>query len=265
MSLELLFMGSGTSAGVPMIGCDCRVCRSDDPRDQRSRSSAVVEWIDDGGIARRVLIDATPELRAQCLREDITRLDAVVYTHGHADHVMGTDDLRRFNAVQQEALDIYADEATFEVLGRMFTYIFDSSINLNKSFVATLIPHRVEHGVSFELHGARWTPLLLYHGRMPITGYRIDHGGRSIGYCTDVSSIPPESLPLLEGLDVLVLDGLRHKHHPTHLTIERACEYAERLGVSKCYLTHIGHEVSHAEVSEGLPEGVFLGSDGLRV
>ncbi|QDU71606.1 MBL fold metallo-hydrolase [Mucisphaera calidilacus] len=265
MSLELLFLGTGTSAGVPLIGCDCRVCTSSDPRDQRTRPSVVVRYADGAGVERQFLIDTTPELRVQCLREGIKRVDAVLYTHAHADHIVGTDDLRRFNAVQDTALDIYADEPTFEVLGRMFKYIFDTSMNLNKSFVATLIPHRVEHGVPFELHGATWTPVRLMHGRLPITGYRVDCGDRSVAYCTDVSTIPPESLALLTGLDVLVIDGLRHKHHPTHLTIDRACQYAADLGAKQTYLTHIGHEVLHAEVERELPDGVLLAVDGGRV
>lgn len=265
MSLELLFLGTGTSAGVPLIGCECRVCRSEDPRDKRTRPSVLVRYDDPAGVARQVLIDTTPEMRVQCLREGIKRLDAVMYTHAHADHIVGTDDLRRFNAVQDSALDIYADEPTFEVLGRMFRYIFDPSINVNKSFIATLIPHRVVHGEAFELHGATWLPVRLMHGRLPITGYRIECGGRSVAYCTDVSTIPPESMAALMDLDVLVLDGLRHKHHPTHLTIERACQYAEDLRAKQTYLTHIGHEVLHAEVSAELPEGVMLAVDGGRV
>ncbi|WP_428389546.1 MBL fold metallo-hydrolase [Mucisphaera sp.] len=266
--LELLFLGTGTSAGIPMIGCHCPVCTSTDPHDTRTRASVLIRFPDPSAPhsqTRQILIDASPDLRTQCLRENINHLDAVLYTHSHADHIMGTDDLRRFNAVQQQPLDIYADPPTLEVLARMFRYIFEPHTNVNQSFVASLIPHTLTHNQPFTLFGVTFTPLLLLHGRLPITGFRIDHNHKSIAYCTDVSSIPPETLPHLTNLDALVLDGLRHKHHPTHLTIDRACQYAEQLNAKQTYLTHIAHEVSHAQVSPQLPHKVFLGADGLRV
>ncbi|MEM6550955.1 MAG: MBL fold metallo-hydrolase [Planctomycetota bacterium] len=283
MVLELIVLGSGTSAGVPMIGCDCPVCTSEDPRDKRMRASVLVRWTDDGlpdteanreavafnpeqaGV-RQVLIDASPDLRMQAIRERLSRLDGVVYTHPHADHVFGTDDLRRFNAVMGQPIDVYAERETLDALSGMLPYIFQAKRGPNKkTFIANLIPHELQAGEGFNWFGCRWTPVRLMHGRLPILGYRVDFDGASIGYCTDVSTVPPESWGLLEGLDVLIIDGLRHRHHPTHMTVERACEVAEQLGAKQTYLTHIAHDLMHAEVDAALPEGVNLAYDGLRV
>lgn len=268
MSLELLFLGTGTSAGVPMIGCDCAVCRSDDPRDRRTRPSILVRYPDATATdapTRSLLIDTTPELREQALRHRLDRIDAVIYTHAHADHILGIDDLRRFNAVMQSALDVYAEPTVLERLQNMFSYIFQPQNNINPTFVANLITHPIDADEPLDLFGARWTPLRLLHGRLPILGYRIDLAGRSIAYCTDVSSIPPETRPLLENIEVLVIDALRYRHHPTHMTVEHALEVIERLGVGRAYLTHIAHDISHAELSARLPEHVRLGYDGLCV
>lgn len=281
MPFELVFLGTGTSAGIPMIGCDCGVCTSDDPRDRRDRTSVLVRYPDpllpsrvppETGTFnpkqadhRQLLIDTSPELRQQAIRERLSRVDGVLYTHAHADHIFGLDDIRRFNAVMGESIDIYAEPAALETLGRMFRYIFDSANNVNPSFVATLVPHPIEAGVAFDLFGATWTPIRLLHGRLPIVGFRIDFAGRSIAYCTDVSSIPPESYPLLAGLDILVLDGLRYRHHPTHLTIDQAIEQIEHIAPARAFLTHMAHDISHAELSANLPDGVELAYDGLAV
>ncbi|MEM7681403.1 MAG: MBL fold metallo-hydrolase [Planctomycetota bacterium] len=280
--LELTFLGSGTSAGVPMIGCGCGACRSSDPRDRRGRPAALVRWPDAGlpdtepnrrafafnpdqaGV-RQVMIDAGPDMREQAMRHGLSRLDAVVYTHAHADHVMGTDDLRRFNAAMEAPLDVYAEPLALETLRQMFRYIFEPLRNPNQTFIARLIAFAMEAGQPIDLHGARWTPVRLMHGRLPIVGLRIDFAGASIAYCTDVSTIPPESWPLLEGLDVVVLDGLRFRHHPTHMTVDRACEVAESLGARRTYLTHISHDIVHAELSEQLPQGVRLAYDGMTL
>ncbi|MEM1211642.1 MAG: MBL fold metallo-hydrolase [Planctomycetota bacterium] len=291
MSLELIVLGSGTSAGVPMIGCDCPVCTSDDPRDNRMRASVLVRWTDDGlpdteanreavafnaeqaGV-RQVLIDASPDLRVQAIRERLSRLDGVVYTHMHADHVFGTDDLRRFNAVMGQPIDVFAERQTLDALSDMLPYIFQAKRGPNKkTFIANLIAHELHAGEGFDWFGSRWTPVRLMHGRLPILGFRVDFGGvsggasggASLAYCTDVSTVPPESWRLLEGLDVLIIDGLRHRHHPTHMTVERACEVAEQLGAKQTYLTHIAHDLMHAEVDAALPDGVNLAYDGLRI
>ncbi len=268
MSIELVFLGTGTSAGVPMIGCRCEVCSSDDPRDQRSRPSALVRYpntTSNEPAVRQLLIDTAPELRQQALRHQLDRLDAVLFTHAHADHLLGIDDLRRFNAVMNTPLDIFAEPRVIERLRAMFVYIFDPHKNVNQSFVARLIPHPLEPGRTIDLFGAAWTPLRLMHGRLPILGFRIEFEGHAIAYCTDVSSIPPETYPLLTDLDVLVIDALRYRHHPTHLTIDQAIRQTEMIRPKQAFFTHIAHDVRHAELETRLPPGIQLAYDGLTI
>ena len=270
MNLELTFLGTGTSAGVPMIACRCDVCRSTDPRDRRSRPSVLVRYPQltgdgDEPVQRALLVDAGPDLREQAMRHDLDRVDSVLFTHAHADHVLGVDDLRRFNAVMKQPLNIYAERVVLEALGQMFSYIFNARANLNNSFVANLICHGIHAGEAVDLFGARWTPLRLLHGRLPILGFRVDWRGRSLAYCTDVSSFPAETYPLLEGLDLLVIDALRHRHHPTHLTVDQALEQIEQIRPGQAYFTHIAHDVSHAELETQLPETVAAAYDGLTV
>jgi len=279
MALELIFLGSGTSAGVPMIGCGCAVCRSDDPRDRRDRPSVLIRYddpacrIDEKHSTfnpkqighRQILIDTSPEMRQQMLRESISRLDAVVFTHAHADHTFGLDDLRRFNATMDTAIDLHAEPDVIDQLKVTFRYIFEPHTNVNKSFIANLIAHPIDAERTMDFFGATWTPLRLMHGRLPVLGYRIDHGGRSIAYCTDVSTIPPETYLKLQNLDVLVLDGLRYRHHPTHLTVDRALEIIDELQPKQAFLTHIAHDISHADLSPRLPQGVQLAYDGLSI
>jgi len=278
MSLDLLFLGSGTSAGVPMIGCDCAVCRSDDVRDKRSRASVLVSYdalraeaqakgerAGSGGVNRNILIDTPPELRLQMTGHRINRVDAVLYTHAHADHIFGIDDLRRFNVVMNAPVNIYAEPPVLAQFRQMFRYIFEPMTNTNPSFVPELITHPIEPGQSMELFGATWTPLRLMHGKLPVVGFRVDHNGSSIAYCTDVSTIPDETWPLLTNLDVLVIDGLRYRPHPTHFTIDQALEVIARVKPGQAFLTHLAHDVRHAEVEPRLPAGVRLAHDGLRV
>ncbi|MAX23137.1 MAG: MBL fold metallo-hydrolase [Phycisphaeraceae bacterium] len=272
MSLGMTFLGTGTSSGVPMIGCRCEVCTSDDPRDQRSRPSVLIHVDDptspDG--KRRWIIDTGPDLRTQIIRADIHRIDGVLYTHEHADHVFGLDDLRRFNAVMDQAIDIHAEPATMAVLQTTFQYIFQKHNNPNKTFVADLIPWTLEAYKPIELHGVTFTPLRLMHGRHPILGFRVDYTtpdghAQKLAYCTDVSTIPPETYPYLQDLDILVLDGLRFRHHPTHMTVDQALEQFERIGPRQGYLTHMAHEIKHSVVDDQLPEGIHLAYDQLTV
>jgi phosphoribosyl 1,2-cyclic phosphate phosphodiesterase len=265
MAMELLFLGTGTSAGVPMIGCPCAVCRSEDPRDRRTRPSILLRYDDPQGAPRQLLVDSGPDLRSQALRHGLERLDAVLYTHAHADHIFGIDDLRRFNAVMETALDIYTEQETLERLQAMFPYVFGGQRDAQKTFVPTLRPHCVEPDTPWTLHGTTVRALRLMHGRLPILGFRFDQGDRALAYCSDVSTIPPESRAALKDLDVLVLDALRYRHHPTHFTVDQALETIAELRPKRAYLTHIAHDIRHAELEARLPEGVTPAHDELAV
>lgn len=267
--MRLTFLGTGTSAGIPVIACHCAVCTSADPRDKRLRTGAVVEWTDADGHERVVLIDATPDLRQQALRLGLMRCDAVLFTHNHVDHTFGLDEVRRFNAVQNAPIDVYAEPHTIEHLHRVFKHVFDPHKNINQSFVADLIVHTISPGEPIDLFGVRFTPIRLLHGRLPIVGYRIEPISSMqtpvfpLAYCTDVSAIPPESWKLLTGLRTLVLDALRHRRHPTHFTLSEALGVAERVGADQTWFTHMAHEIGHAETEAELPPNVRLAYDGL--
>ncbi|MBU6412444.1 MAG: MBL fold metallo-hydrolase [Planctomycetes bacterium] len=265
--MKLIFLGTGTSSGVPAIGCHCPVCTSTDPRDTRLRTSAAVQWTDPRGIERTILIDAGPDLRQQCLKNGIERLDAILFTHNHVDHTFGLDEVRRFNAIQKSPIDIYADERTHVFLRRVYQHIFDADQNVNQSFVATLIPHRITPLQSFELYGVKITPIPLLHGRLPVLGFRFDCGAVKsdllpLAYCTDLSVVPNESWPVLADLRTLILDGLRHRHHPTHLTIGQATDLALNLKPQQTWLIHMSHDVGHQELDDSLPEGISPAHDG---
>ncbi|HWE02586.1 MAG TPA: MBL fold metallo-hydrolase [Tepidisphaeraceae bacterium] len=253
-SIELLFLGTGTSAGVPMIGCHCEVCSSVDPHDRRMRTSAVVSY---DGV--RVLIDSTPELRLQCVANRVDWIDAVVFTHAHADHIMGLDDVRRFNALRRGPLDVWADEATHRALLRSFGYAFKEPSNDSKLFR----PHLIQRTISgpFEIGARAWTPIKLLHGDMAVLGFRVG----DLAYCTDVSEIPEASFALLEGLDVLVLDALQREKHTTHFSLEEAIEAAERIGAKRTLFTHIAHRMFHAATNRTLPANMQLAYDGQTV
>ena len=233
-----------------MIGCNCPVCRSDDPRDQRTRTSAVFEFDD-----RRVLIDTSPELRLQCIAARIDRVDAVLYTHHHADHVVGLDDVRVF-CEAGDPLPVYASHVTHERIRQMFGYAFDHDDSYPSAIPR--LDARVIDG-PFELFGRRIVPIALWHGPLPILGFRVG----DIAYCTDCSAIPDDSMPLLADLDVLILDGLRRRPHPTHFNLDQAVGMAARIGAARTYLTHIAHELAHATTNRELPAGVELAYDGL--
>jgi len=252
MSMTLTFLGTGTSQGIPMIGCDCAVCRSEDPRDRRTRTSVLLSW--DG---KNVLIDATPEVRIQCLANDVRRLDAVLITHAHADHVFGLDDMRRFTQMQREPLGVYAGAAHIEALERVFGYARADRSKGNPD-----LPHLVFHRVegSIELLGREVRPLVFRHGAARSVGYRIG----SLAYCTDLSDVEETMLEELRGLEVLVLGALRWKPHPAHLSIEAAVRVSERVGARETYFVHMSHAVSQRE-EERLPGNVHFAYDGLCV
>ena len=252
--IELLFLGTGTSAGIPMIGCHCDVCSSTDPRDKRTRPSVVISYH-----GKRVLVDTTPELRLQCVANGVDSIDAVVYTHAHADHIMGLDDVRRFNALRQGPLDVWADARTFVALDRCFGYAFKEPTPQMKVFR----PHLVRREITgpFEIAGATWTPIPLMHGDMPVLGFRVGN----VAYCTDVSAIPEASFDLLQGLDVLVLDALQWRRHVTHFSVEEAIAAANRIGAKETLFTHIAHALGHEATNRTLPREMRLAFDGERV
>ena len=254
--IELVFLGTGTSAGVPMIGCHCDVCRSPDPRDKRTRSSVAITQA-----GTRVLVDTTPELRLQCVANDVHSIDAVVYTHAHADHVMGLDDVRRFNAVSGGPLDVWADARTIGTLRTCFGYAFKEPDLGSKLFRPHLVHRLIEPGRPFTVGPMKWTPIPLLHGDMPVLGFRV---GR-LAYCTDVSRIPESSYPLLEGLDVLVLDALQRKKHTTHFSLEEAIEEARWIKPKQTLFIHIAHAMAHEATNRELPENMQLAFDGQRV
>lgn len=274
LPVRFTILGSGTSAGVPVIGCDCGVCTSSDPRDTRTRSGACVEYVDDRGQRRVVLIDTSPDLRFQALRHRLQRCDGILFTHHHVDHVFGLDEVRRFNAVMNEAINVYAEPHTLENLKRVYQHIFEAHKNVNPSFVATLIPNVIEPEAPLDLFGLRFTPLRFMHGRLPIVGFRIDRSADAaprdddplpLAYCTDVSAIPPETWPALSGLKTLFLDALRYRHHPTHFTVDQAIDAAERIAAERTYLVHMTHDILHDDLESRLPERIRLSYDGLQV
>ncbi|MHC5022604.1 MAG: MBL fold metallo-hydrolase [Planctomycetota bacterium] len=275
--LEFIILGSGTSAGVPVIGCDCDVCHSTDPRDKRTRTAACMRYVDPLGHARVILIDTSPDLRQQALRHKLDRCDAILYTHNHVDHTFGLDEVRRFNVVMRAPIDIHAERHTMEFLQQVYRHIFEKEQNVNDSFVATLIPHLVDPARPLDLFGLRVTPLRFLHGRLPILGYRLEaldgEGGIArdqppplpLAYCTDVSAIPPETWPRLTGLRHLVLDMLRYRHHPTHMTVDQAVDAAGRIAAGRTWFIHMTHDIRHADLDPRLPEGMSLSYDGLVV
>jgi len=253
MNLKITVLGSGTSSGVPTIGCSCAVCRSADPRDTRLRPSILIE-----AAGRNIVIDTTPDFRAQVLRTGIRRLDAIVYTHGHADHIFGLDDVRPFNYHQAERIPIYASPETFAVIERVFAYAFEQRDR--KTHVPQLDVHLINEA-PFNVFGLCFEPIPLTHGRDTILGFRFG----KVAYLTDHSTIPEASLDRLRGLDVLFLDALRHRPHPTHSTVETSIETARRLKPKRTYFTHMCHDLGHAATEASLPEGIFLAYDGLEI
>ncbi|MEZ5320148.1 MAG: MBL fold metallo-hydrolase [Vicinamibacterales bacterium] len=253
--MRVLFLGTGTSHGVPMIGCDCPVCRSDDPRDNRTRPSIYLELDDD----RRVLVDTTPDLRTQALRHDLRRVDAILYTHAHVDHVMGLDEVRRFNVLSGTPMPIFGDAPTLASIQRAFSYIFHPAAPRGGG-VPDLRLWTIGGG-PFCLGRQEVVPVPIQHGPWSILGFRL---GR-FAYLTDCNGIPEASLARLDGLDTLVLDALRHRPHPTHFNLAQATAMARRIGARRTWFTHIAHELGHAETCASLPDGMALAHDGLVV
>ncbi len=251
--LKITVLGSGTSVGVPTIGCHCDVCTSTDPRDNRLRPSILI-----GYEGRNVLVDTTPDFRTQALRAKIERIDAILFTHAHADHVMGLDDVRPFNFRQGGRIPIYAWGPTMEAIRRCFQYVF---LDVER---ATNVPKLDTHlidGTPFDLFGLQFMPVPVLHGKETIHGFRFGDAA----YLTDHSEIPESSYALLEGLDVLFLDALRYKPHPTHSTVERSIQTVDRLKPRRAYFTHISHDLGHERAESMLPPNIRLAYDGLEI
>lgn len=253
MRATLTVLGSGTSMGVPTIGCDCAVCRSTDPHDRRTRPSVMVSYN-----GRHILIDTTPDFREQALREKITHLDAVLYTHTHADHILGIDDLRPLSFAHRPGrLPLYATPDAGEFMRNMFRYIFEANYKFGGLARVELLA--IDGPV--ELFGARFEPVTVIHGETPILGFRFG----SAAYLTDHSNVPAETLEKLRGLDILFLDALRHTPHPTHSTVEQSLNIVDEVKPNRAFFTHICHDLPHEATNAKLPPNVRLAYDGMKL
>jgi phosphoribosyl 1,2-cyclic phosphate phosphodiesterase len=266
MQATLTFLGSGTSMGVPTLGCDCAVCLSatpsgsglpaPEPRNRRTRPSVLISWE-----THNVIIDTGPDFHAQAIREGIARLDAVFYTHGHADHILGMDDLRPLSFHNPATLPLYADDKTATTIERVFDYTFRKEHRYPTSARVTLHRLAPEPGAHIALFGAEFLAIPVTHGQQTITGYRFG----SAAYLTDLSGIPETSLPLLSGLDVLILDALRREPHPTHSNLENSIRLVEQLAPRRAFFTHMSHDLDHEATNAILPPHIRLAYDGLTI
>lgn len=256
MGFSLEFLGSGTSTGVPCIACDCAVCTSDDSRNKRLRCAALVK-----SASTHLLVDTGPDFRQQMLRARPPRLDGVLITHYHADHVVGIDDLRRFNLLQESAIDLWADAPTLARLRQCFDYVFSDR---HRPGLPSIIPHTVERE-AFTVGAVRITPVALDHQIMESQGFifAAASGGPAIAYCPDVKRVPSAALERLRGVDTLVIDMLREKAHPTHMNLEESLAAVDAIAPRRTFFTHMAHEIDHATVEAKLPPSIRLAYDGL--
>ena len=256
IDMHLHILGCGTSTGVPVIGCGCAVCASPDPRNKRTRTSAYLR-LDNGST---LLIDASMDLRFQALRDNLRRVDAVLFTHAHADHIFGIDDLRGFNFSQRQTIPCYATAATLAEIRYYFRYVFDVKPHSGGALPQITL-HEIEEQRAFDLCGISVQPFRLMHGTLAVTGYRFG----DLAYATDCNSIPEETQATLRGVKHLVLDALRHERHNTHFAIGDAIAMAQTLGIPNTYLIHMGHTVDYQSESEKLPHGVQFCYDGMEI
>jgi phosphoribosyl 1,2-cyclic phosphate phosphodiesterase len=259
--MKVTVLGSGTSHGVPSIGCDCDVCRSTDPRDRRTRPSIFIELTDStpspfADAVRSILVDTSPDLREQALARNIRRVDAILFTHTHADHVFGLDDVRRYNQMQRGAIACFADAAAVRDLRRMFAYVFETPKQKGGGLPQLTL---FQIAGRFTLGGVDIVPVPLLHGVLPVLGFRLG----SFAYLTDCNIIPDASWPLLEGVRTVIVDALRHRPHSTHFSVAEAIDVVSRLGAERAYFTHICHDLPHVATCAQLPAGVELAYDGL--
>ena len=254
--MKLTFLGTGTSVGVPMIGCDCEVCSSTDPRNNRLRSSV---YIESGDV--KIIIDTPPDFRMQALRHNIRRVDAVFITHAHADHIFGFDDIRRFNTIQGGVIPAYADAGTMADLKRIFDYV--QKMPVKGMYRPQIEFITVEN--KFEFGPLKIELIPIEHGPKNIFAYLISDESGTICYAPDCSAMSDESIAKLNGVDVMILDALRHRPHPSHLTLEDSIVMMQRIDAKQSYATHIAHDLDHEEIDSGLPAGINLAYDGLVV
>jgi phosphoribosyl 1,2-cyclic phosphate phosphodiesterase len=261
MDATLTFLGTGTSMGVPTLACTCEVCTSADAHDRRLRPSVLLRWREpETGVERAVVIDTGPDFREQALRAKVTHVDAVFYTHAHADHILGLDDLRPLSFIAARRggpIPLYADVETTRVLHEVYSYTFSPHATYPTRARVELQPLRDRNLV----HGVEFVRIPLLHGELPINGFRFGNAA----YMTDVSAIPEESFALLEGVEVLGLSALRHAPHPSHSTVEQSLAWAQRIGARQTWFTHIAHDLGHEETNRNLPANAQLAYDGLSV
>lgn len=251
--MRLTFLGSGTSGGVPMLGCQCAVCKSQDSRDKRLRSSIMLEWDN-----KRAVIDCSPDFREQMLRENVERLDAIVFTHSHRDHTAGLDDIRSYNYLQKADMPIYLNELTFKILKRQFEYIFEP----NPYPGVPKVDVRIIDNKSFDVFGTKWQPIIVLHHKMEVYGFRIG----DLTYITDANFIPEDEKKKIKGSKVLILNALRKEKHLSHFTLDEAIELVEEIKPEKAYFTHISHQMGkHEEIQKTLPRNIFLAYDGFKI
>jgi len=251
---KITFLGTGTSHGIPVIACNCLVCKSENVNNRRSRASLLIE-LDNG---QHILIDTSVDFRQQCLVNNIRHLEAILFTHCHADHVFGLDDVRRFNELQQDVIPCYAEANVVQELSRIFGYAFGEALQLGGGLPSL---HLKTVDGPFEVLGLPIIPLKVKHGVADVTAYRFGN----IAYITDCSFIPDESMEKLKGLDILILDALRQRKHSTHFNLEQALEASKLIGAKQTYFTHISHSLEHDETNRVLPDGIELAYDGLRL
>lgn len=259
--MRITILGSGTSHGVPAVGCDCDVCQSTDPKDRRTRPSILIELSEPppapfGASVRSILVDTSTDLRAQALANNVRRVDAILFTHTHADHIFGLDDVRRYNQMQKGAIACYGDPPTVASLRHIFSYVFEPPVQKGGG-----LPQLTLFNIAgrFSLGGVEIVPVPVRHGALPVLGFRIG----AFAYLTDCNQIPDASWPLLEGVRTLVIDALRQRPHSTHFSVGEATAAAARMGATRTYFTHISHDLGHAATNAQLPPGVELAYDGL--